>query len=280
MPGRIARLALYDTLRALNTWRWFAVPPVFILGGWLGASHAEYVMEVLLAAPLRPNFWDGALILPTKKYAITLGFVLGFLLVTGDSYVRDHHDGTASLTLLRSCSRVGWWSGKVLGLAFPALAYSILAYTCALIGSILVLPVESGASQAATIPWGYDGGLYPRFEWMPTPLFFLLVVVYTAFALWAVGSLTLAVSALHPHYITPFVVALAWVLVGTQLRDPLSYTQETPPVNPVYHVSYVTNFVVDGNFSLVPWFYALGVLGCTLLLAFVIGTLCIYRADI
>lgn len=272
------RVARFDAFQALGTWRWLAVPPVFLLGGWLGAGHAEYVMEVLARTQREPNFWDGALILPTNKYALVFPFVFGFLLVTGDLFVRDQQDGTATLTLLRSRSRVGWWAGKVLALAPPALLYSTLAYLFALVGSAILLPVEPGASRAAEIPWGAEVALYPRFEFMPTPLFFVLVVLYTALALWVVGTFVLAASALYPRLAVPLVVALGWVLAGIQLEEPFLYKPGV--VNPIYHATYVSNFDAGGGVSVAPWLYAGASLGGTLLIALAAGAWRLRHAEI
>lgn len=279
MTNRVLRVALFDTFRALGTWRWFAVPPVFVIGGWLGADHARFVMEVLPFTPGKPNFWDGALILPTNKYALIFPFVLGFVLVTGDLYVRDLDQGTATLTVPRSRSRMGWWTSKVLSLAPLALLYSVLAYLSALVGSALILPLAAGSSQAADIPWGVDVALYPRLEGVPITVFLLLVVLYTAFALWAIGSLVLASSTFHPHSLVPLGAGLAWVFVGLKLEEPLLYQGEFV-LNPIYHVTYVSHFETGGVFGVVPWIYAAVALGGTLLLALVTGGLRIRRVDL
>ena len=230
-------------------------------------------------SPGTSNFWDGALILPTSKYALVFGFVLGFVLVTGDLYVRDRQEGTAALTLLRSRSRTSWWMGKILSLALPALLYSVLAYFFALVGSALRLPVAPGFSRAADVPWKGGSGLYPRFEWMPVPLFFLFVVLYTALALWALGSVVLAVSALYPRLVIPLAAGLALVYVGVQLREPLSYEQDLS-LNPVYHATYVVNFSGSGRPDFVPWFYSTAVLGGTLFLALLVGALWVRCIDV
>lgn len=273
-------MAVFDAVRALGTWRWLAVPPAFLVGGWLGADHAEFVTEVLARAQGDPNFWDGALVLPTNKYAIVFGFVLGFVLVTGDLYVQDLHVGTAYLTLLRSRSRAGWWAGKILSLAPAALLYSMLAYVFALAGSALVLPIKPGPSRAAEIPWGSETALYPRFEGMPMPLFCVLVVLYTAFALWALGSLVITASALYSRGIVPLVAGLALVIVGSRLEEPFVYRQGAALLNPVYHVTYVTHFSSGDSFALAPWLYAVGVLGGMLFVAVAVGAWWVSRTDV
>ena len=277
--GRVWRVAFFDTFRALGTWRWLAVPPVFVIGGWFGADHAEFVTTILNHSPGMSNFWDGSLILPTSKYALVFGFILGFVLVTGDLYVRDRQDGTATLTLLRSRSRTGWWTSKVLSLALPALLYSTLAYLFASVGSALRLPVALGSSRASALPWDGGMGLYPRFEWMSMPLFFLFVVLYTALALWSLGSVVLAVSALYPRLVVPLAAGLGLVYVGVQLREPLSYDQGLS-LNPVYHASYVVNFGRSGRLNFMPWLYSAAVLGGMLFLAFMVGALWVRRIDV
>lgn len=281
VSSRVLGIAFFDSYRSLYTWRWLAVPPVFMVGGWLGADHADFIMTVLNRSTRQPNFWDGALILPTNKLALVFAFVLGFVLVIGDLYVRDHSQGTAHLTLLRSGSRAAWWAGKILSLASPALLYSGLAYLFALLGSALRLPVTLGTSGAAEIPWGGErAALYPRFGDIPMPLFFLLVIVYTAFALWAVGSTVLAVSALYPRMVVPLAAGLALVLIGSGLREPFFYERGAALFNPVYHVTYVSSFAVGKGLQLAPLLWAVTVLGCTLLLAFGGGMLWVRRTDL
>ncbi len=255
------------------------VLPVFVIGGWSGADHTQFVTRVLKHSPGTSNFWDGALVLPTNKYALIFGFVLGFVLVTGDLYVRDLQEGTASLTLLRSRSRMDWWASKVLSIAPLALLYSALAYLSALAGSALLLPVALRTSRAAEIPWSGGSGLYPRLEWMPIPLFFLTVVLYTAFALWALGSVVLAVSALYPRLVVPLVAGLAWVYIGAQLREPITFGKGHL-LNPVYHATYVTTFDARGEFSAEPWIWACAVLGGTLFISFAVGALWVRRIDV
>jgi ABC-type transport system involved in multi-copper enzyme maturation permease subunit len=257
------------------------VPPVFLLGGWLGADHAKFVSEVLVSRHREPNFWDGALILPTNKYALAFAFILGFVLIVGDLYVRDVSNGTAPMTLYRSCSRDHWWIGKIGSLALPALLYSNLAYVFALVGSALVLPVSIGPSRAANVPWGVEVSLYPRFEWMPMPVFFLFVILYTAFALWAVGAIVLAASAFYPRMVTPIMAGLAWTGVASRIEEPFYFRNDpTMTLNPVYHVTYVTLFPVGGGFAVTPWLWANAVLGGAVFFAVLAGALWLRRTDL
>lgn len=277
-PNPVFRVAYFDVFRALGTWRWLVVPPVFVLGGWYGADHAEYSADLLArlgqnTVLMEPNFWDGALLLPTNKIALVIPFLLGFLLVTGDLYVRNLSGGTASLTVLRSRSRAAWWTSKVVSLAPPALLYSVLAFSCALVGSAFRLPVSFESSRAASIPWGTDGALYPRFDWMPMPLFFTFVVLYTAIGLWVLASLALSASVLYPRAVVPLLAALALVVVGFQLEEPFFYDPHDVPLNPIYYLTYVGHFGAGESFDVTPWLRAAAVLGGTLLFALSVGAL-------
>lgn len=167
-----------------------------------------------------------------------------------------------------------------MSLAPTALFYSVLAYVSALAGSALLLPIALRPSRAAAVPWGEETALYPRFEIMPMPLFCLVVVLYTAFALWAVGSLVLVASAMYPHALVPLAAGLAWIVVGSQLEEPFFYWQGPMLLNPIYHATYVSHFGTGSSFTLAPWLYAGLVLGGTLFVAFVAGAWRVRQADV
>lgn len=278
--NRVLRVALFDAFHALGTWRWLAVPPVFVVGGWLGADHARFVMEVLPFTPGKPNFWYGALILPTNKYALIFPFVLGFALVTGDLYVRDRSSGAATMTLLRSRSRGVWWAAKVCALGPLALVFSLFAFFSALVASAVQLPISLAWSPASRISWNNESAMYPSYETLPAPVFYLLVVLYTAFVLWSIGAVVLGVSAFYPQMLTPLAAGLVWALAGTPLIAPIVFREGLGTLDPAYNLSYVVHFGTDRGLTATPWFVSFLVVYGTLALVLVAGSLWLRRVDL
>jgi len=283
-PGKTApaaevfRLATFDAVRALGAWRWLAVPPVFFVAGWLGADNAEY--DYATQAPRDANLWDGPLTMMTDPTLVALAFLLGFAIVAGDLYVRDRASGTAAMTLVRSRSRSGWWTAKVLTLAPLALVFSLLALLSALAAAAVRLPVSPDWSPASQIPWGSQSSLYPSVQSLPPPLFLLLVALYTALVLWAVGALVLAVSALYPRLLTPLTVALVWGLAGTGLVSSLASREGLGRLDPAYHLSYVIHFGHGLGFEATPWSASLAVVLVAIASALLAGAWSLHRTDI
>lgn len=272
------RLALFDALRALGAWRWLAVPPVFFVAGWLGADNATY--DYAAQRPRDANLWDGPLTMMTDNSAVVFAFVLGFVIVTGDLYVRDRSSGTAAMTLLRSRSRTGWWAAKIISLGPLALVFSLLAFLSALAASAVRLPVSLRWSPASQIPWNSESAIYPSFAASPAPLFLLLVALYTASVLWGIGTLVLCVSALYPRLITPLAAGLLWALAGTPLVAPLYFRKGVGTLDPAYHVSYVIHFGNDRGFAATPWSVSFAVIAATLVVVSVFGAWWLRRVDL
>jgi hypothetical protein len=274
----IVRLAAFDAVRALGAWRWLVVPPVFFVAGWLGADNAQYDYATQRARDA--NLWDAPLTMMTDPTLVAFAFLLGFAIVAGDLYVRDHASGTAAMTLVRSRSRSGWWAAKVFTLAPLALAFSLLALLSALAAAAVRLPLSPGWSPTSRIPWGSQSGLYPSIQSLPPALFLLLVALYTALVLWAVGALVLAASALYPRLITPLAVALVWALAGTGLVSSLATREGLGRLDPAYHLSYVVHFGNDQGFTGTPWSASLAVVLAALALAVLVGAWSLHRTDI
>lgn len=272
------RLTLFDALRALGAWRWLAVPPVFFVAGWLGADNAEY--DYVEQEARQANLWDGPLTMMTDNSAVVFAFVLGFVIVTGDLYVRDRSSGVAAMTLLRTHSRGLWWAAKVLALGPLALVFSFAAFLSALAAGAVRLPLSLGWSPASRIPWGSESAIYPSPEALPAPLFFLLVALYTAPVLWVVGAVVLCASTLYPRLITPLAAGLAWALAGTPLVAPLYFRDGVGTLDPAYHLSYVIHFGNDRGFVATPWFVSFSVVTATLCAAFLVGAWWLRRVDL
>lgn len=272
------RLAFFDILRALGAWRWLSVPPIFFVAGWLGADIAEY--DFTTQDYRDANLWDGPLTMMTDNSAIVFAFVFGFVIVTGDLYVRDRSSGAAAMTLLRSRSRTVWWMAKVCAFGPLALVFSVLAFLSSLVASAIQLPVSLHWSSASMIPWKDQSALYPGSGAMPPAIFLLMVALYTAAVLWSVGAVVLGISALYPRPLTPLVIGLVWSLAGTPLVAPLYFREGAGTLDPVYHLSYVIHFGNERGFEAMPWIVSVAVVSMTLGLVLVLGSWRLRWADV
>lgn len=269
--AEVLRLCAFDTGRALGTWRWLAVPPVFFVAGWLGADNAQY--DFVTQSVREANLWDGPLMMMTDPTLSAFAFLLGFAIVAGDLYVRDRASGTASMTLVRSQSRGTWWAAKIFALAPLALVFSLLALLSASVASAVQLPLSLDWSPASH-------NLYPSIQSLPPPLFVLLVALYTAFVIWAIGALVLTASALYPRLATPLVVALAWSFAGTGLVSSLASREGLGRLDPAYHISYVVHFGHDQGFTAIHWSVSLTVVLGAIVLALLVGALSLRSTDV
>ena len=216
----------------------------------------------------------------TDPNTTAFAFVLGFALVTGDLYVRDRSSGAAAMALLRSRSRTGWWGAKVLALAPLALVFSILAFVSALAAGAAKLPLSSQWSQAARISWDSSNALYPGAGTLPPPVFLLVVALYTALVLWAIGAVIITVSMLYPRLTTPLVVGLLWALAGTPLLAPLVFREGVGKLDPMYQLAYVIHFSNNRGLIATPWSVSLAIVAVILLLAICAGAWRIRRVDL
>ncbi len=276
MIGEIPRLVVFDVLRALGTWRWLAVPPALFTAGYVGADQAQYDPDI--TTPLVLNVWDGPLSMMADSAIVVFAFGLGFAFVTGDLYVRDLSSGTAAMTLVRSRSRTGWWVAKLCALGVLAFVYSVVGFCSALAASALLLPLSLETSPVASTTWGDPESLYPRFEGLPMPLFFIAVVLYTALSLWAVGAVILAISVVYPRFVVPLTAVVLWVIVGSPLVSPLYQREGIGTLDPLYHISYVVHFGTS-TLDAMPWSTSFAIIAGTLALVMILGAWRLRQVD-
>lgn len=277
MIRSLARLVLFDAIRGLGNLRWLVVPPILFVIGWLDVDYVQYDYQA--QEPREVNIWDGPLSMMTYGGAVIFILVLGFVIVSGDLYVRDRASGTAAMSLVRSRSRMGWWAAKIGALGLLAFVYSAVFAASTLAASATRLPLALGPSPAAQVPWSDQSALYPRFEELPMPLFFLLVVLYTALALWAVGAVVVWVSALYPRVVTPLAFGFLWVVGISWIVAPVYQRQGFGKLDPVYQVSYAVHFGAPG-LEATPWSTSCAVILGTLALVLLAGAWKLRRTDI
>lgn len=268
-----ARLVRYDALSGLTGWRWAAVPVVFALACWNEISF----LPANGRAPL--NFWDGPLSMLLSPPVVIWVLALGFMVLVGDRYSQDRSRGTVALTVIRARSRTAWWLARVTSIGVLALAFSALGLTAALGVSAVRLPLELDPSAAAQVGWPAKEALYPRHEGLPMPLLFVFVVLYTAVALWPLGALVLAVSALSPQPYIPVAVAILWVFVEAFALPDIALRDGTS-IDPFYHLTYAVHFPTLGGSGGASWGWSALVISAVLACAGGIGALKLRRSDV
>lgn len=273
----ILRLAIFDALRGLGQIRWLFIPLVFFAVGWVQIDYVEFDFASQRARDV--NLWDGPLSSATYASVVVFAFTLGFLLVSGDLLVKDLSSGAASMTLVRSHSRSGWWIAKLLALFPLALTYSSIAFLTMLAAGAARLPLALGPSPAARVPWGQGDALYPRFEVLPMPMFFVLVVLYTSFALWAVGAVGLLVSTFLPRTLPALAFSFVWIVGLGWLLMPLYQREVVGTLDPAYRVSYAIHFGGQGE-EAASWAVSAAIVLTTIALATLLGSWVLRRTDL
>jgi hypothetical protein len=272
----VLRLAFFDALRGLGNVRWLVVPPLLLLAAFFQADWVGF--DYATGRAREVNLWDLPFSMVSSSAVGVFLFSLGFVLVSGDLFVRDYASGTAAMTLLRSRDRFGWWTAKILSLSVLALSYSIIAFASILAVGAALFPWKLDPSPAAQIPWGDPNALYPRFEALPMPAFFLLVVTYTSLALWAVGAVVLLVSTLHPHTLVPLAFGFGWVVILSWVIAPVYQREGLGALDPMYQVSYAVHFGTP-VFGGVSWLTSFAVVFGSLALALLVGAWKLRRTD-
>lgn len=274
---RLARAITFETLRALGRKRWLFVVAIFFALGWIESDSVRFSYS---GDTLESNMWDLPLTLASNQPVLLFFFAFGFAMVAADSYVADTAAGTATTTLLRSKSRSSWWSAKVVSLGPLALVFSCLALISILAAALLTLPVAAGPSPAALTPYNSPGALYPWFRSIPIPVFLLLVILYMAVVLWAVGAVVLTVSAFLPSPVAPLVVSLVWIAGLSWLLSPSGGGFGVAAfANPVSHLSYAIHFG-GPRVSGVPWWTSLFISASYVGASVVLGSVRLKRVDL
>ncbi len=267
-----ARLVRYDALSGLSGWRWAAVPVVFALACWDEVSSLRNGGR----PPL--NLWDGPLSMLLNGPVVIWVLALGFMVLVGDRYSQDRSRGTVALTLIRSRSRTWWWLARVASIGVLALAFSALGLGVALVVSAVRLPLELHPSAAAQVAWPAQDAVYPRFDGLPMPAFFAFVVLYSAVALWALGALVLAASALNPRPYIPAGAAILWTLVEAFALPDLAL-RDADSLDPFYHLLYAVHFMTRGSEG-ASWGLSALVITAALACAGAIGALKLRGSDV
>ena len=198
-------------------WRWLLATVVFAVSAFLVEGQLDSSFRNReIHRPV--DAWD---LFPGLLIDFALVFVLwgfGFLLFIVDSYQRGREQGTLSLALVRIPSRPLYWLGTMGAVGVIALGYVALAFVVSLmVGMIFAPPPDIWPM----LPREGELAMYPSWS-MSMPVYSLLLVGYTTWALWVIGCAVALLSL--------FVRRKAVVLAAIVLWNALSMASHDMPV--------------------------------------------------
>jgi hypothetical protein len=229
-PGPLRTLG--RAVAALVPWRWAVAALVFAVSALAGKSSLESSLYNLgISRPV--DAWDMFPGLHSTYSLLYLLWAFGFLIFVLDTYHRGRDDGTLSLSFVRLPSRPLYWLATMGAVGVTALGYVTLAFVIALLIGLIVAPP---ASLWPMLPREGDVAMYPSWN-VSVPTYSLLLVGYTAWALWVTGCTIVFLSL--------FVRRKAVLLGAVVAWNALSYAT-------IHRIAYL------GRFSLLNLGYLVG----------------------
>lgn len=205
---RLRRLVALHVWSGLVAWRWLLLVPAFGLGGVAVADILRAGSEGR-GAPWQGDMWD--LFPALLSHHLLLHFLVGFgfLLLVGDTHLREVDGGTAALAVMRSRSRALSWVGEMGAVGVMASAFAGIGLLIVWLVGLFVAPPSSAWPMLPR----EAAGFYPAVS-MPLPVYNLLLAGYTAWALWVLGCGAVLASLFVRHRVGMLVALGAWALAG------------------------------------------------------------------
>lgn len=226
-----SRLIFFNILHVFGSWRWLAIVILFGITTAYTASNMSYVRSDATARH-NINVWDVAANMVTSGFTLRWVYIFGFLILIGDSFLRERQQGLIALCLNRVSSRYKWWWGKISSIGVLALGYVTIGLLIILVVSSFLVPFSLSESLDAQ-----SGQRMPDADWYfligdkasgthwPTPLLVIVGTLYTAMSLWIVGSLILIISILLQNALATMGVTMFWLLLGLLIPPALYKAQ-------------------------------------------------------
>ncbi|NOK60855.1 MAG: hypothetical protein GFH27_549289n162 [Chloroflexi bacterium AL-W] len=259
MRSFVAALS-FHTLYSLSNWRWWLVPILFGVAGFLRGDNISFSDAQLVNRSI--NVWDALALMHVHAFYLAWLYVLGFVFVIGDNVIRERDEGMIALTFALMPSRTVWWIAKLSALGILALCYVGIGLVFSLLGSVTQLPFSWQDSPAALSAPNPSILWYERDFSIPMPLFVLLINGYIACMLWVIGCIVMTVSLLVPKTFIPFGFIVLWILASF-LFD--SILLNNLPYGLLLDVSYFVSYAKHFDYYIpLPLFI--------LIICFVLGT--------
>jgi hypothetical protein len=205
--GTLLRAVRLQVWSSLVAWRWTLVALVFAFTSALVQDTlAVYFKNSNVGRPV--DAWD---IFPTMlfhTFSLHILFGFGFLLLAGDSFLREREEGTAALVAVRVPSRSIYWLGKMGAMGVTAALFAGIGLAASLLVGFAIVPPEDAWPS---LPRPALPDMYPALH-LSMPVYNLLLAAYTAFSLWVLGCTALLFSVLVRHKIVLLATMAFWTM--------------------------------------------------------------------
>lgn len=204
----LARLIVIDAVNGLIAWRWLLVLLAFAVAAVIDADILRFSFRHhQIDRPI--DAWDLFPAMLFNELFLIWLFALGFMLLVGDSYLRERERGAVTLCVLRLPSRTLWWLGKMGALGLMALCFVGLGLALTLLVGLFLAP-------PGAVPLLGREGVPGMYAWADlfAPTYVLLLAGYTAWALWIAASAIVLLSVFIPHKATVLAASLLWVTIS------------------------------------------------------------------
>jgi hypothetical protein len=213
--GRALAVQLWS---AMVPWRWLLAALVFAVCAFLEKSQLD--SSFFNEGITRPvDAWDMFPGLQLRYSMVYLLWGFGFLIFVLDTYHRGRDDGTLSLAFVRLPSRPLYWLATMGAVGVTALGYVTLAFVIALLVGMVVAPP---ASLWPMLPREGDVAMYPSWN-VSVPTYSLLLVGYTAWALWVTGCTIVFLSLFVRRKAVLLGFVVAWNTLSFATIHSLAY---------------------------------------------------------
>lgn len=213
----LARAIALGASNGFITWRWLLAGVAFAFATVASVDALRFGFEDagLHRSIDMWDFFPGMLLL---QLFLTWLFAFGFLLLVGDSYLRERERGAVTLCALRLPSRTLYWLSKMGALAVLAVGFVGLGLAVTLLVGLLIAP-------PFTAPLFAREGMPGMYPWagLFVPAYLLLLAGYTAWALWLQGCAVVLLSVFIPRKATVPVAIAVWAGTSLPLLSPHSW---------------------------------------------------------
>ena len=200
----LVRTTALCTRQGFIAWRWLLACPLFAVAALIGKDTVRFGFE-RTGIQRRVDMWDLFPGMLLDQFFLVWVLAFGFMLLVGDSYLREREHGAVALYALRLPSRTLYWLGRMGALGVMALSFVGLGLCVILLMGVFIAPPGAEPLFAreglpGMYPWG---GLF-------IPAYLLFLAGYTAWALWLIGCVVVLVSVFIPRRVTVPAVIFTW----------------------------------------------------------------------
>lgn len=270
--GRVLRRAF-----SLQVWSGLVARRWLLVGLVFGVS-AVLIESTLTARfgnaqlPRQVDAWDLFPGMCSQAYYVYVLFGFGFLLFVVDTSHRDREQGTAAQALARMPSRSLYWLGTMGAVGAMALGFVGLGAAAAFLVGLAIAPPSSAWPMLprAGVDW-----MYPEAA-LPVPMYALLLIGYTAWALWVAGCAVVLLSHFTRRKVVVLGAVVLWAVLGLSATSLSSALGHARLLNLGYYIS-ISKHHVEDPFPLGVFF---AITGAALVLMAALGSWRICREEL